>query len=244
MSPKLTTRLLESPNTQGLYHAATTAHPFLVAAANGTLSHPLLEFYLAQDKVYAGYAYPKFIGGLFRRIDAYRNASQPGQPQSLLPVLAASITGVAREVKFFDSLAAQYGLNLQDSTSESPPHTKRAATLNYVAEMAYVAEWSETWEEGIVFLWAMEKVYLDAWTRVYASLSGVADNHSQNVQALKTLSANWSSDAFTTFVDDIGKLVDEISTPELDAKAEGIWRRVLELEIAFWPLETELEAEA
>lgn len=70
------------------------------------------------------------------------------------------------------------------------------------------------------------------------------DNHGQSVEALKTLSANWSSDAFTAFVDDIGKLVDEISTPELDAKAEGIWRRVLELETAFWPLETELETEA
>lgn len=88
------------------------------------------------------------------------------------------------------------------------------------------------------------QVYLDAWTRVYASLSSVEDSRNQNVKALKALSANWSSDAFTAFVDDIGKLVDVLSTPELDAKAEGIWRRVLELEIAFWPLETELEAEA
>ncbi|KAJ8501610.1 hypothetical protein ONZ45_g12093 [Pleurotus djamor] len=235
----LTEHLLSLPRAKSSYEQATSKHPFLVAAANGTLSAPLLGYYLSQDRIYAAYAYPKFIGGLFRRIDSYHNTARPGQPKSLLPLLTASLAGVIREVGFFDEFAAEYGLDIASFTNESAPYTSRAGTLSYVAHMAYVAEWADTWEEGVIFLWAMEKVYLDAWSRIHNSLAQSSAS-SGIINALRVLSDNWSKEAFAKFVDDLGALVNEIATPVLESKAEEIWIRVLELEAEFWPTEAEL----
>lgn len=55
-----------------------------------------------------------------------------------------------REAGFFLDAAKRYGFDLEN-------WEERSATKAYCAEMARVASWGSL-EEGLVFLWAMEKV--------------------------------------------------------------------------------------
>ncbi|KAF8137289.1 hypothetical protein EV363DRAFT_1317381 [Boletus edulis] len=109
-------------------------------------------------------------------------------------------------------------------------------------------------EDGLVFLWAMEKIYLDAWSIVYAALPEASSSQTVTAKAITDLSYNWSSSNpdFAQFVKELGDLVDDYFTPvmaghslagrsarEALAYAEAIWTRVIELEAGFWPDEGE-----
>ena len=65
---------------------------------------------------------------------------------------------MVKETRFFLDTAQKYGFDL-DSWKE------RGATKAYHAEMARIASWG-TLEEGLVFLWAMEKVHHPSYTFV------------------------------------------------------------------------------
>ncbi|KAL0959700.1 hypothetical protein HGRIS_011395 [Hohenbuehelia grisea] len=245
----LTSHLTSLPRLRSLHERATSTHPFLSAAQNGSLSSELLGYYLGQDRIYASYAYPKYIAGLIRKIDACPEVP-PGSvaQESILPLLSSSLSGVVHEVQFFDETAKKYGLVSYPPSARAgisrPPYTMRPGTRNYLSEMARVAEWNDTWQEGVVFLWAMEKVYLDAWSLVNDKLSEAdsAQAASPVQQALQVLSAHWSSPSFIRFVNDLGSLVDSLyhDDKELKHSAEYIFSRVLELEAGFWPTEEEL----
>ena len=118
-----------------------------------------------------------------------------------------------------------------------------------------------TFEEGLVLLWAMEKVskvrltrcylaydccpsqvYLDAWTHASTFLpseSTAEDSLSPGVKrALVQLIPNWSAPGFVSFVKDIADLVDELASDDKHDKlleqASKIWRQTLKHEVGFW----------
>ncbi|KAK0220310.1 hypothetical protein IW262DRAFT_1014668 [Armillaria fumosa] len=219
-------------------YADALRHPFLISAASGAISHERLGFWLSQDRLYAAHAYPRFIGSLISAIP-YDAAHKIGSPeerlnQRILDVLVFSLTNVVREVNFFEETAKEWGLRIEG-------WKERKGTRDYTAEMARV---SRSLEEGLVFLWAMEKVYLDSWTAVHTQLAGSLDSGSPTPtrSALLSLSANWSNTEFISFVDTLAGIVNDLGiTPGSTSwkRAEGVWARVVELEAAFWPDEGE-----
>jgi hypothetical protein len=64
-------------------------------------------------------------------------------------LIADALSNIAREAGFFEDVARRHGMQLND-------WEERKATRDYTAEMVRVT--SGTFEEGIIFLWAMEKV--------------------------------------------------------------------------------------
>ncbi|KAK7462697.1 hypothetical protein VKT23_007285 [Stygiomarasmius scandens] len=219
--------------TESQSYTSATQHPFLRAAGDGTLSKNLLSFWLSQDRIYAAHAYPKFIGSLIANIpfsssDLSSTNTSEALNQRVLQMLSACLTNVVREVNFFHETSAKWDLKL-DGWEE------RKGTRDYTAEMTRISANGRI-EDGLVFLWAMEKVYLDAWTFVR--------NHSNSDPAVTALAQNWSSPEFVQFVDALGDLADSFATskgiepdrnPEACKRAEEIWNRVVELEIGFWP---------
>ncbi len=133
-------------------YADALRHPFLISAASGSLSHERLGFWLSQDRLYAAHAYPRFIGSLISAIpyDASHKIGSPEERlnQRILDALVFSLTNVVREVNFFEETAKEWGLRIED-------WKERKGTRDYTAEMARV---SRSLEDGLVFLWAMEKV--------------------------------------------------------------------------------------
>lgn len=149
---KLTTHLL-SLNTTPSYSAATQ-HTFLTSAGRGDLPESRLALWLSQDRIYAAHAYPRFIGALISRIpfQAYEAIDGAGDrfKQEILHVLVKCLDNIVLEVEFFKKTAAEFGLDMNG-------WMERKGTRDYTAEMARISMASSL-EEGVVFLWAMEKV--------------------------------------------------------------------------------------
>ncbi|KIJ04659.1 hypothetical protein PAXINDRAFT_164809 [Paxillus involutus ATCC 200175] len=239
----------------------TTSHPFLTSAASFALPAPRLAFWLSQDRIYASQAYPRFIAQLITKIPLDAPSSLPPSPEGTqdlstqtLRVLVDCLTNIVQEVSFFDNTARKYALEIGGTRKEDQIWVERKGTRDYTAEMARVAALG-TLEEGLVFLWAMEKVYLDAWSSVYNSIPNKPISALElTAKAIKDLSYNWSiaNPGFAQFVQTIGDLVDAYFAPVMSGKgiagrtssdalagAEAIWARVVELEAEFWPADGE-----
>lgn len=249
-APSLTAHLLgHLPES---YRAATT-HAFLRDVGSRSITSEELSFWLAQDRLYAAHAYPRFIGLLIAKIPfaSHHGITSPEEKhnQRILAVLASAMSNIVREATFFQDISGRYGLDLSS-------WAERKETRDYKAEMISVASVG-TLAEGLVFLWAMEKVgfeqiwfgeydkrfvlkvYLDAWWyAASAAPSTASEPPNSHKSAISSLVDNWTNSDFEAFVDDIGSLVNEMGLlPGSDAwkRAEHAWARVLELEIAFWP---------
>ncbi|QRV86405.1 TENA/THI-4 family protein [Ceratobasidium sp. AG-Ba] len=230
----LTSHLLSLASSPS-YKAATT-HPFLAQAGQGTLPLQALVHWLYQDRIYAAHAYPRFIGLLIAKIP-FESKDLAGfgsdvtpleaRNRKILECLTFSLDNVSREVRFFEKTASR--IELKGASTDI--RIEREATRNYCAEMARVTSLG-TLEDGLVFLWAMEKMYLDSWTfaskQTSQSSRGPLDEFIQN----------WTSADFIKFVEELENLVDMMDIqPGTDVwnRAEAVWNRVVELEVAFWP---------
>ncbi len=131
-------------------YVAATKHQFLQQAGDGTLDHSCLGFWLSQDKIYAAHAYPRFIGSLIALIPF--GDSNEKLNQRILDVLVFALTNVIREVSFFEDTATRWGLEIEG-------RRERKGTRDYTAEMGRIAHGTSILD-GLVFLWAMEKVVL------------------------------------------------------------------------------------
>lgn len=100
----------------------STTHPFLECAGRGTLPKPLLSQWLSQDRLYAQ-TYIRFIGQLLSKIrlpshnpDAAKTSEQTALNRAV-DILIDALVNIRRELGFFESVAAEFGLDL---TAVSP----------------------------------------------------------------------------------------------------------------------------
>jgi len=244
-------------------YAAAIDHPFLAAAASLALPTHRLALFLSQDRIYAAQAYPRFIAELITKIPLDDTTHAPLATRTLT-LLVGCLTNIVREVAFFDTTARTYNLPLGHGY-----WPERKATRDYTAEMARIGALASL-EDGLVFLWAMEKVgtvdiclvctdrwqvYLDAWSAVYDALpkpssSPALEAQSQadlTVEAIRDLSYSWSSanPEFVQFVKEIGDLVNDYFTPVMvgQSLAGRHASEALAHAEAIWARVVELEAE-
>ncbi|GAA5864503.1 hypothetical protein JCM8547_005564 [Rhodosporidiobolus lusitaniae] len=227
-----------------------TEHAFLTAAGKHDLDSKTLSSWLAQDRAYALHGYPKFIAGLISSLPL-SSPSHQSSSQSLLSLFSYSLSNIHREVAFFDSLGPRFGLDL----SIAPPATKTESAGKLVGKRlrpttkAYVdlliATGAEAGrngggvEEGLVLLWAMEKVYFTAWTHAASQTkSSPLLTDEKTSAALTELIDNWTNDEFAEFVDRIEKEVEKLELKEGSEeweRCEEVFKYTLWLEQRFWP---------
>lgn len=154
MAVPLTTHLI-SLSTPRPY-AAATEHAFLTAVGTGTVPLKLLSLYLSQDRLYAAHGYPRFLGQLLTRIpfsSTHRvHSSEEKLNTDIVKLVAYALQNISREVGMFGDVEREFCLNFAQ-------WRERKATRDYTAEMARVGTFG-TVEDGLVFLWAMERVCL------------------------------------------------------------------------------------
>jgi len=155
MSLKLTEHLLALTTTPP--YSEATQHSFLISAGQGNLPQSRLALWLSQDRIYAAHAYPRFIGALISRIpfaqgDAINGASEK-RKQEILQLLVKCLTNIVAEVAFFKETAESFGLDMEK-------WAERKGTRDYTAEMARIST-TASLEDGLIFLWAMERVSHD-----------------------------------------------------------------------------------
>jgi formylaminopyrimidine deformylase / aminopyrimidine aminohydrolase len=139
-APTLTSHLLSLQTTPS--YASATQHPFLAAAGADTLPVDRLAFWLAQDYIYAS-SYPALLGRLLM------SAPRGEATRPALALIADALSNIVREARFFEDVARRYKMQLSG-------WKERKATRDYTAEM--VRATSGSFEDGMIFLWAMEKV--------------------------------------------------------------------------------------
>lgn len=148
---RLSSHLLSLQSTPK--YSDATQHQFLTLAGCGDLPVSRLALWLSQDRIYAAHAYPRFIGALISRIPFQLTDAIDGPEeklkQTILHILVQCLDNIVIEVKFFHDTARKFGLELEG-------WLERKGTRDYTAEMARIAS-TASLQEGIIFLWAMEK---------------------------------------------------------------------------------------
>ncbi|KAJ7766938.1 heme oxygenase-like protein [Mycena olivaceomarginata] len=195
-------------------------HPFLQAAGNGTIDKCPFGLWPSQDRIYAGYAYPKLLGALIAAIPFNKShqAESESANRGISTTPTACLDYLVKQGDFF-------------GTFDLDMWKERKGTRDYIAEMDSVGN-SKNIEEGLIFLWAMEKVGL----LVSCSLPALERpfQKSPTESLVMQFVENWSSPEFVKFVDELAALANATKVPAERAKEN--WDRVIELEKDFWPV--------
>jgi thiaminase len=182
-------------NHPGAWERATR-HPFLLGVRDGDLPPGAFDTWLVQDRHY--------VADLLR-FQARLLARAPRPAQA---VLAAGAVALVEELDWFEDVAARRGLDL-----EAP---RLPATTGY-AELLERLDAADV-PAALTALWAVERVYLDAWTVASPGAPGFAE-----------FVAHWTTPGFAAYVDGLAEAADA-----LGGRHDDVVLAVLEAEVAFW----------
>lgn len=137
-------------------------------------------------------------------------------PRPAQAVLAGGAVALVDELAWFEAKAAERGLDLAEP--ELPATTAYARLL----ERLDAAEFPV----ALTGLWALERVYLDAWT--YAA---------PGAPAYREYVEHWTVPAFAAYVAGLEQAADAAlkDVPE-PADLDAFFRQVVEAEVQFWDM--------
>lgn len=173
-----------------------TRHPFLLGVRDGTLPAGAFDTWLLQDHHY--------VGDLLR-FQARLLARAPRPAQA---VLAAGAVALVEELAWFEELAGRRGIRI------GAPRLPATAAYGQLLERLDAADVPT----AVAGLWAVERVYLDAWT---AAAPG-APEYAGYV-------AHWTAPGFAGYVDGLAATADA-----LGGRHDAVVLEVLDAEVAFW----------
>ncbi|KAK8089180.1 transcription regulator [Apiospora hydei] len=237
----ITAHLLDHPDTAEMYKQATQCR-FLELAGQGRLPKESLSQWLSQDRLYAQ-AYCRFIGGLISRVQLPSSSATEASrttPFRILLMLQTAMIGVTTELQFFEKTAVEYQLDLaaMEGGQEFEANKATEACINLFDSFTVEGGKERSLLQGLVMLWALEKVYLDAWT--FAKQQSAAAAEALDGGALRNrFIPNWAGNQFRAFVDQIQECLDayasDIEADDVDQAAMDAWKEMLILEEGFWP---------
>ena len=175
---------------------AATRHRFLHCVRDGTITPSAFHRWLAQDAVFVAELLT-FQARLLAR--AHRDAQS---------TLAAGCLALVAELDWFDEKAAVAGIDMNQAPLP--------ATLAYRDLLARLD--TEDYPTAITALWAIEEVYLRAWTTAASDSS-----------PYREFVEHWTDPGFAAYVQALRDLA-------LPAAHEQVIAEVLSHEIAFWDM--------
>jgi thiaminase len=191
------------------WHRATQ-HPFLVGVRDGTLPQRAFEVWLVQDY--------HFVRGLLP-FQARCLALAPRPDQS---VLVRGLGALVEELRWFEEQAARRSLPLQ-----GPVHPVCRGYVNFLWALSfgpYVAQ--------LVALWALERIYLEAWT------------HAQpGAEPYREFVAHWTHPDFQGYVEELGAAATWAlagATPSEREAARDALVETVAHEVRFWDMSGEV----
>ena len=172
--------------------AHIVTHPFVVAAADGSLDPVAFDRWVVEDHAFVA-GFRRFLSGLI----------EIAPDEAARDVLSRSLAPLQAELDLFRSEAAARGLELGAEPSPT--------TLGYTSFL--IASLADGYDTALTVLYGAEKAYFDAWTAVRSG----ADRHSPYLSFID----NWASDAFGDWVSDIAQLLERVQ-PAFDAFARVV----------------------
>lgn len=248
-----------------LYPAASkaaTESSFLEKAGKGTLSKEALQEWLAQDRLYAQ-AYLRFASLLLANIPLPSTVSPNHINERLINLVLESVNNIRQELKFFEDVGRRYDLNLEASVVSEGVKSYRILFTDMGEGIekdthGILAGLVLLWGTEKCYLDAW------VYASTLSSPDIPAEQDRDGGALRREFIPNWTSSDFSDFVDRCAKLMDEIWTGgqssgagELLARgawrpigtdtaraesrlewlewAEGLWKKILDAEIIFWP---------
>lgn len=188
------------------WHAAV-AHPFVLAAGDGSLQPSRFHRWIQQDRL--------FVIGLravVRRLLATAPATDHGG-------LVAGLAALDPELELFTTYAEREGIELH-----VPPMPECVSYLAFLDDVA-----SEGYVEGLTAYYGCERAYLEAWTTV-RERSRVGGPYGEWI-------GNWTSEPFRAYVDWLGERLDAIAIGLPDERLDGLrttFAKTVRHEVEFW----------
>ncbi|SDF96167.1 thiaminase (transcriptional activator TenA) [Blastococcus aurantiacus] len=173
-----------------------TRHRFLLGVRDGTLPAGAFDTWLVQDHHY--------VGDLLR----FQARLLARAPRAAQAVLAGGAVALVEELAWFEQLAGRRGLVL------GAPRLPATAAYGELLERLDAADVPA----ALTGLWAIERVYLDAWTTAAPG----AQEYAGYVE-------HWTAPAFAGYVDGLAAAADA-----LGGRHDDVVLEVLGAEVAFW----------
>lgn len=238
------------------FEAATTS-PFLRAGAEGTLSKEKLGKWLGNDRLYI-HAYTRGIGKVLSLLKVPSQVAKKDEPPSreerLLDWMVSALVNIRREEKFFMETAEKYGIDLNleaDERGNVFADTKLEGLRRFETLFDSIGTGpaiSPPWIDAAVIFWGTEKCYLTAWTKAKAQLdtSKSGEEDADGGALRKEFIDNWTSPEFEHFVEELGRLIDDVVAEQIKLSGFKVvpalveyfgerWEELLKAEETFWP---------
>jgi thiaminase/transcriptional activator TenA len=179
-------------------------HPFVAAAADGSLDHPAFDRWLVEDHAFV-VGFRSFVEGL----------AVLAPNDDATAVLAGAQVPLAAELELFAEEAERRGLDLDADPGPT--------TLGYTSFIR--ASLQDGYDVALTVLYGAEKAYYDAWRAV---------RDADEASPYRRFIENWSSDAFGFWVDAIATLLDAAAPDGPTIHMRQAFGRVVRFEIRFW----------
>ncbi|KAJ2962958.1 hypothetical protein NQZ79_g2008 [Umbelopsis isabellina] len=227
------------------YYAATE-HQLLEEIGSLQLPPYNMRAWMVQDKFYTG-GYINMLAKMMDRLpklvqetanDSDDLVNEQDITKRLYKNLSFAHENIIREAGFFDNLIKRY-------ESPSAPDSINPLTQDYVDFQQRVTEESDSHlGEAVILLWAMERVFYDAWSYAGSLLKDIpaSVNDSEHVKTIRELVDNWTSPDFKKFVDECAFHVNALpvtSAGQMDSY-EQVFQDMLVFEQKFWDLAYEI----
>lgn len=217
------------------YHAATH-HKLLIEIGNLEVIPRHLSSWIVEDKFYTS-GYIRMLKTMLSRLPQRKAIKKESvnSTDSLHSLLSFAYENIIREANFFQDLLARYNIASEDLKDMRPLTKKYTDFQQKVAE-----ESDEDLGEALVLLWAMERVFFDAWSHARSLLMEHPPtvNESSHIKTIRELVENWSNEEFKKFVDECAVHVNclPMSDSVRLSKYERVYHDMLEYEQRFWDL--------
>ncbi|KAI8330882.1 hypothetical protein BC941DRAFT_439830 [Chlamydoabsidia padenii] len=232
---KLTTHLLSLDKEA---YEKATRHHFLHQVGTHAILPRHLQSWIEQDRAYTN-GYTKMMGLLISRIALIPDQREWGDndphydadhSHTILKTLSFAVSNVFREYDMFSDILSRYDGPL----GGMKPWTRRY--VDFLQKVARTAGYDLG--EALVVLWAMEKVFLEAWLYAASLQPQKKPGESVHEETMRQLCLNWTSTEFQAFVNQCAGLVDALATSDpLRMKSfELVYRETLALEVKFWDM--------
>ncbi|WVF66804.1 hypothetical protein IAT40_001546 [Kwoniella sp. CBS 6097] len=223
-------------------------HPFLKACGEGNIETEPLREWLKQDYLFAYEGGIKYTAALLSKLSLSPSASSIRTPiaAKAVPILGWCATNLLRETDWFLSVAKDHGIDVFDPARREVDVEKHGllgeyhpVTRGYIDYLQTIGALGSI-EEGLVVLWASEKIYNAAWehAKTFRKASSVFDAESNTQQALVKFIDNWTTPEFIEFVGRCEDMVDSLDIQlgtERAELCEKAFRNILWYEQRFWP---------
>jgi formylaminopyrimidine deformylase / aminopyrimidine aminohydrolase len=180
---------------------AATEPPLLAGLRDGTLDPGRFGAWLAQDYLFVS-ALLSFQARLLARA-----------PRAAQPTLARGAVALVDELAWFEAQAADRELSLAAVAAPT--------TLEYLALLGRL-DTSPT-RVAVVALWALERVYLDAWQTARPA-----------AEAYREIVEHWTGTSFADYVAELERLAEDALAEAPTPDQENVFTEVVRLEAAFW----------